>query len=144
MNLTECVQFATEHPVAYLASVDGDQARVRALLMDHADDTGFYFTVLSGKEVTAQLHKNPNVEVCWYNNPAELADCKQMRVTGKVEFLDDPAAKAKAYESRAFLEDVTGRKIKDRVEPLKIAHGEAHFWVLTDAGGEQDLTRLTF
>jgi uncharacterized pyridoxamine 5'-phosphate oxidase family protein len=144
MDLKECVQFATEHPVCYLATIDGDQPRVRALLMDHADETGFYLTVLTGKDMTNQLHKNPKVEVCWYNNPADLADCKQLRVTGRVEFLNDEKSKSRAWDNRSFLEQVTGRKLKDRIEALKISHGEAHFWVLTDAGGEEDLTRIKF
>jgi uncharacterized pyridoxamine 5'-phosphate oxidase family protein len=46
MDLKECAQFAAERPVCSLGTIDGDQPRVRTLLMDHADETGFYFSGL--------------------------------------------------------------------------------------------------
>lgn len=144
MDLKECVQFAKEHPVCFLGTIDGDQPRVRAMLMDQADETGFYFTVMAGKQVTEQIRANPKIEVCWYNNPAELADCKQLRVYGAAEFLTDQESKDRSVDSRKFLDDVTGRSISQLATPMRIAHGDAHFWVLTDSSAEAEIEHLKF
>ena len=89
MDLKDCISFATEHPICFLATEDGDQARVRALLLWFADQRGFYFMTMSPKGFSRQLHANPKVEVCFYNGASELPDSKQMRVTGLAEFVDD-------------------------------------------------------
>lgn len=144
MDLTECAQCATEHPVCFLGTIDGDQPRVRTLLMDHADETGFYFIVMAGKEVMKQIRANPKIEVCWYNSPAELADCKHLRVYGTAEFLTDQESKGWAVRNREFLDGVTGRSISPLATPMRIAHGDAHFWVLTDACAEAEVEHLRF
>jgi pyridoxamine 5'-phosphate oxidase len=43
MDFKDCVDFANETKTCYLATVEGDQPRVRALGMWYADETGFYF-----------------------------------------------------------------------------------------------------
>ena len=144
MDFSECVQFAKEHPVAFVSSIDGNQPRVRAMLMDNADETGFYFTVMEGKQVTKQLKKNPKIEVCWYNNPAELPDCKQLRVFGTAEFLTDETSKNRSVENRKFLDGLTGRSISQLATPIRIAHGDAHFWIITDACAEDKIEHLEF
>ena len=55
MDLQECTKFATENPVCYLATADGDQPRVRVVLMWFADERGFYFAILSPKNVIKPL-----------------------------------------------------------------------------------------
>ena len=144
MGLKECAQFATEHPVCFMGTIDGDQPRVRTLLMHHADETGFYFVIMDGKQVLQQIRANPKVEVCWYNNPAELPDCRHLRVCGTAEVLTDQASKDQAVESRKFLDDVTGKKISQLANMVRIAHGDAHFWVLTDACAESAIEHLKF
>jgi uncharacterized pyridoxamine 5'-phosphate oxidase family protein len=112
--------------------------------MDHADETGFYFIIMEGKQVIEQIRANPKVEVCWYNNPAQLPDCKQLRVYGTAEFLTDRESKGWAVENRKFLDDVTGRSISQLANAVRIAHGDAHFWVLTDACAEAEIEHVKF
>ena len=142
MNKQDCIQFVNENPTAYLATIDGDQPRVRILLTWFADESGFYFITLSPKEMYKQLKLNPKVEICFYNNPADLNSAKQMRLTGKVEFLTDEATVAKAYEARAFLEQIVGRAVKQYVVPFRITTGEAHFWTMMDILKEPELERI--
>jgi uncharacterized pyridoxamine 5'-phosphate oxidase family protein len=33
MNLQDCIQFATQNPICFLATIEGDQPRVRALAL---------------------------------------------------------------------------------------------------------------
>lgn len=144
MNLQDCIKFANENPVCYLATTDGDQPRVRALLMWFADKNGFYFAILSPKEVYKQLQNNPKVEVCFYNNAADLQDAKSMRVIGEIEFPDDEALKKKVSEERAFLEQITGRPIEPIMKVFRIYTGEAHFWTMADVLKEPELERIKF
>jgi uncharacterized pyridoxamine 5'-phosphate oxidase family protein len=144
MAFQDCIQFASENPVCYVATMDGDQPRVRGFLLWLADENGFTFIGLSPKRVSSQLKANPKVEVCFYNNPAELSGAKQMRVTGEVEFLEDQETLDKAYETRAFLDDLAGRSIRPFVEVFRISSGEAHFWTLADVLKEPTLERIRF
>ncbi len=144
MNLRDCVDFANQHPIAYLATEDGDQPRVRALLMLFADETGFYFVTFTPKAMARQLKENPNVEVCFFNNPPALPEAKQLRVTGRAEFVQDPAIKQKGVEARLFLEPIVGRPIAPIVEVFRVGHGEAHFWTIPDVLKESQLERVRF
>jgi pyridoxamine 5'-phosphate oxidase len=144
MNMQDCVSFANENPVCFIATMDGDQPRVRGFLMCFADENGFYFATMSPKEVTKQLKTNPKIEVCFYNNPTELQHAKQMRVTGKAEFVDDQALHRKICEERAFLGDIAGQPIDPIMEIFRIHSGQAHFWTMMDVLKEPELERITF
>jgi uncharacterized pyridoxamine 5'-phosphate oxidase family protein len=144
MSIQDCIKFANDNPVCFMATIDGDQARVRTLLMFFADENGFYFGTLSPKAFTQQLKENPKVEVCFYNNPSELQGAKQMRVTGVVEFLDDQALVDRITQERSFLEPLAGRPLADLWEVFRIPAGEAHYWTLPDVLKEPELERIKF
>lgn len=144
MDLQECIKFANDNPVCYLATTDGKQPRVRALLMWYADETGFYFETLSPKDISKHLHQNHRVEICYYNNPAELKDAKSMRLTGEIEFINDPVIKKKAYEDRKFLDDIVGKSIEPYLEVFRMKSGDAHFWTMADVLREKELEHLKF
>ena len=144
MELCDCLRFASEHPVCYLASEDGDQARVRPLLLWFADDSGFYFMTMSPKRLSEQLHRNPKVEICFFNGAGELPDAEAMRVTGAVEFMDDAELTRKVAEERSALEGIIGRPLEPITEVFRLTHGEASFWTLADVLRERELPRVVF
>ena len=114
------------------------------MLQFKADETGFYYSLMSMKRVFDQLEKNPKAEICCFNNPSELAHSKMMRITGKLELLDDDQLREEVYKSRGFLEQITGRSLKQYIEVFRLSTGEAVFWTLKDAGGEREITPLKF
>jgi pyridoxamine 5'-phosphate oxidase len=144
MEFQQCIEFAAEHPICFMATEDGDQPRVRPLLLWFADERGFYFMTMSPKRFPQQLHANPKAEVCFYNGAVELADSQSMRVTGAVEFVDDPDLIHKVSAERAALEGIIGRPLEPITEVFRIASGEAHFWTLMDILKEQELERIAF
>jgi uncharacterized pyridoxamine 5'-phosphate oxidase family protein len=144
MDIQDCVKFATENPVCYLATADGDQPKVRTWLLWYADEGGFYFVGIAGKEVTQQLEHNPKVELCFFNNAPQPQDWKHMRLMGKVEFLTTEEMLDKAYEARSFLDPIVGRSVKPLVRPFRVYTGEAHFWTLAGFLREPELERVTF
>jgi len=144
VELNDCVEFASEHPICYVATEDEDQPRVRPLLLWFADSRGFYFMTMSPKQFSAQLHQNPKVEVCFYNGASELPDAQMMRLTGAVEFVDDAELVRKVSEERAALEGIIGRPLEPIAEVFRIASGEARFWTLMDILKEPELETLRF
>lgn len=124
----DCIKFANENPICYLATVEDDQPRVRALGFWFADETGFYFQSSTVKEFPAQLIKNPKTEVCFYKHEGMTGT--MLRIAGKVEILNDPKLHEKALADRPFLKNF-GLTVGDpRFFIFRIAHGEAHFWTM--------------
>jgi pyridoxamine 5'-phosphate oxidase len=144
MNLQDFIQFANANPVCYIATVEGDQPRVRGVLALPADESGFYYTLLSMKKVCAQLRANPRMEVCYYNNPSNLGEARQMRVSGVAELVQDKALIHKVAQERAFLEPVLGQPLEPVTEIWRISHGDAHFWTMGDVGKEAQLEHVRF
>jgi pyridoxamine 5'-phosphate oxidase len=144
MEFARCTEFATEHPICYIATEDGDQPRVRALLLWFADERGFYFMTMSPKGFSHQLHDNPKVEVCFYNGASELSDAVEMRVTGAVEFVHDAELTHKVAQERAALEGIIGRPLEPITEVFCITSGEARFWTLMDILKEDQLETVRF
>lgn len=141
MDFKDYTDFANEAKTCYLATVDGDQPRVRALGMWYADETGFYFQAQTVKAMCKQLEKNPKVE--GYFHAKDMS--KVMRVTGKVKFIDDLAIRAKCIEDRPFVKNFG---ITEPDNPLlavfQIYTGEAYFWTMADSMKEADIPRVKF
>ena len=144
MNLQKYLDFANENPICYLATVEDDQPRVRTVMVRIANESGFYFETLHGKDVWKQMKQNPKVEVCFYNNPAELQNAKSMRITGEVEFTDDAAIKQQIYEQVKFLDDIIGKSVKPVLEIFRIKSGDIHFWTMMDVLKESQIEHIKF
>ena len=139
MTMQECISFATEHPVCSLATVDGNQPRVRTFLLWRADENGFYFETLNPKDVYEQLTNNPKVEICFFNHESDLEKAKTMRLSGEVEFLDDPDLKKQLLQDWPFLQDA-----EPVLELFRVRSGEAFFWTMNDVLKEKEIERVSF
>lgn len=126
MNFQDCIKFSNENPICYLATVENDQPRVRALGFWFADESGFYFQTGAVKEFYHQLKRNPKTEVCFYKH--ENMTGSMLRVAGSVEFLNDIKLKEKVLIDRPFLKSFGLTIDSPGLIIFKIAHGEAHFW----------------
>ncbi len=127
-TIQDCIQFANENPMCYLATVEGDQPRVRALGFWFADETGFYFVMSSMKEVPRQLEMNPKAEICFYKHEGMIGT--MLRVAGKTEFVKDRELKEKAITDRPFLKSFGLTADSPELIIFRIVHGEAHFWTM--------------
>jgi pyridoxamine 5'-phosphate oxidase len=143
-SFQDCVKFANEEipqRICSFATTEGDQPHVRILSMCFADEKGFYFQTESVKSVYKQLQKNNKVELCFLSPKTRV----MMRVTGKVEFLDDPGLKSKIYNDRPYLKNVG---IKGPDDPLfvifRVGPGEAWFWTMSDSMKEAQIERIKF
>ena len=99
MTKEEILEFATKNPVCSLATIDGNQPRVRTIMLYKADENGIIFCTGRDKAVHKQLQANPAAELCFYNAEQGL----QVRIEGTVEMLDDLELKKKVVEAFSFL-----------------------------------------
>jgi len=72
------VKFLKEAGTYYLATVDGDKARVRPFGTVNVFEGKVYIQTGKSKDVSKQIHANPNVEICAFMNGEWL------RVSGKL------------------------------------------------------------
>jgi pyridoxamine 5'-phosphate oxidase len=141
MDLQEYVKFANENPGCFLATLDGDQPRVRPVRMWYADRTGFYFESKSVKALCQQLEKNPRVEICYLSPDTS----RVMRVSGRAEFIHDMAVRERVYEERP---NIRKQGVKGPEDPLltvfAVRHGEAYFWTMAENMKESEIPRVRF
>jgi pyridoxamine 5'-phosphate oxidase len=146
IDFEKCVQFANDHPTCSIATVDGDQPRVRTFGLWFADKDGFYFSSGKTKSIYRQCTVNPKVELCFYAPPERPPEeggavdiGMMMRATGTVKFLDDTAIKQRLFEERPFL-----RSLAENVVIFHVHNGEAWFWTWEDNLREADIKRIPF
>ena len=81
------VDFLKEAGTYYLATVEGDQTRVRPFGTAHIFEDKLYIQTGKVKDVSKQIHANPKVEVCAFK------DGKRLRVAG--ELVEDDRVEAR-------------------------------------------------
>ena len=128
MESDEYIKFANDNPTSYLASVEGDQPRVRGLLLWFADKTGLYYNTGAMKEMYKQLQANPKVEVCFFD--AKSKSLQQMRVAGQVFFLNDLDLKKKLIAARPFLKQWGLTPENPDLIVFRVAKCHVHFWTI--------------
>ncbi len=136
----EYIKFANENPISFLATLDGNQARVRGFQLWYADKTGLYYSTAANKDVIIQLKANPKVEACFFSSKSK--EMQQMRVTGTVEFVNDLEMKKKLLDARPFLKQAGLTPENPGLILLKIVKCTAHFW--TFATGNQPKKCVSF
>ena len=81
------VDFLKEAETYYLATVDGDQPRVRPFGTINIFDGKLYIQTGKVKDVSKQIHANPKVELCAFK------DGRWLRLSGKL--VEDERIEAK-------------------------------------------------
>ena len=141
MSFKEYTDFANENNMCYLATVEGEQPRVRAMGMWYADETGFWFQSQSVKALYKQIKENEKVEV--YFCTPDFS--KVMRVYGKMKIVEDMEARGKCIAERLNLKSMGITEPDDPL--LAVFHlytGEAYFWTREDSMKEADIPREKF
>jgi len=144
MDLRDVIEFANKNQVCYVATNEGDQPRVRGFLMWFADETGFYYHTGVPKRVYSQLVNNPKVEVCFFAQEAAEPAGKMLRVTGKVEFVDDTNLKKRLVEERPFLKAIVSGDNDPNLVIFRIYSGEARFWTMENNMREDEVEVVYF
>ena len=145
MDFQDCIKFANETRTCYLATVEGDQPRVRAMGLYSAEETGFYFMTESVKALYKQLQNNKKVEVIFHGSGSGPGPGQIMRVSGEIEFVDDIDYRTKVFNERPFLKGLGVTGPEDHLFVVfRIAIGEAFFWTFADNMKEAEIERIKF
>ena len=90
--MEEVVKFLKDADVYYLATMDGDQPRVRPFGTAHVFENRLYIQTGKRKEVSREIHNNPKVEICAFKNGEWLRVSGELveddRIEAKVSMLD--------------------------------------------------------
>jgi uncharacterized pyridoxamine 5'-phosphate oxidase family protein len=95
-KMEKVVKFLKEAGTYYLATVEGDQPRVRPFGTAHIFEGKLYIQTGKVKDVSKQLHANPKAEICAFK------DGTWLRVSG--ELVEDDRREARASMLEAYPE----------------------------------------
>jgi len=87
----------------HLASIDGDQPRLRPVSPVRTDGFNIYIANLRSYHKTAEIEANPNVELC-YLDPEH----NQVRITGVAEVLSDREVLQEIWDENPLLRQYLG------------------------------------
>ena len=124
MNKEEIMQFIRENPICFLATVEDDIPRVRAIATYKADERGILIQISTPKDVYKQLAKNPKVELCYHS----LAKNMQLRVNGTAEFLEDQDLKEHVVKDRPFLKPLVEAEGYDVIKIFRVTNASVYVW----------------
>lgn len=144
MNKEEIFTLINNNPVGYLATEDGDQPRVRALLIYKAGNEGIIFHTGIFKDLYNQILKNPKTEICFNDFKSGV----QVRVFGELELINDKGLKDEILQSpsRAFLREwVKNGDMKDYYNELAVfnlKNGRAVTWIMKNNFSKKKIIEL--
>jgi uncharacterized pyridoxamine 5'-phosphate oxidase family protein len=128
MNKSEILAFLNANPVFHLATVEGSRPHVRGMYLYRADEKGILFHTGKMKDIHKQLTANPNVEMSFNNGKFE--DLIQIRVSGKVELIEDLDLKKEIVQKREFLKPWVERDGYESLAVYRLKNGKAAIWTM--------------
>ena len=138
MKKEEIFHLMNENPVFHLATLEGDQPRVRGMLLFRANEEGIIFHTASTKDVFTQIQKNPKVELCFQGNGS------QIRVTGELEHNKDEILREEIYNhpTRKFLQAWKENGVEDLLQVFILKNGTAIEWTMENNFDEKRYIEL--
>lgn len=112
-----------------LATMDGDQPRVRPVSPVRVDGFTIYIANLKSYEKTAQIEANPKVELCYLDE-----DHNQVRITGRAEVVTDRSLLEDIWRKNRLLEHYLGSIDNPELVVYRVAPSRVTFmqeWALT-------------
>jgi general stress protein 26 len=106
----------------FLATIDGDQPRLRPVSPVRVDGFTIYVANLRSYGKTREIAANPQVELCYLDQ-----DHDQVRITGVAEILTDRALLAEIWEGNPLLRRYLGsidnpELIIYRIQPRRVRY----------------------
>ena len=120
--LLEIKDYLAECKVFYLATVDGDNARVRPFGVSEIYNGRLYLMSGKSKDVFKQLVKNPNFEL----SATKANGAEWIRVSGKLVNDDDVVMKQYILDQNPELKQLY--QADDNMAAMYITEGEARFF----------------
>lgn len=118
VNLAQAVIQADRFP--YLATIDGDQPRLRPVSPVKTDGFTIYVANLRGYHKTEEIAANPRIELCYLDDRHD-----QVRITGCAEIVLDQMLLQEIWDAnpllRQYLGDINNPQlIVYRIQPTRV------------------------
>ena len=123
--MKEVYDFLKECGIFYIATVDGDKPRVRPFGVVNIFEDKLYIQTGKIKNVSKQIEKNPNVEICCFK------DGKWLRLEGKVVRDDRKEPKVSMLDANPELKSMYSAD-DDNTEVLYFKDAKGTFYTFTD------------
>ena len=123
--MKEVFEFLKECETFYLATVEGNQPRVRPFGAINIFEDKLYIQTGKSKNVSKQMQINPNVEICAFK------DGTWLRLEGKVTRDDRIPAKESMLDANPMLKNMYSAD-DDNTEVLYFEKAKATFYSFTD------------
>ena len=125
-TLAQSVMQEAKFPM--LASIDGDQPRLRPVSPVKTDGFTVYVANLKAYHKTQEIAANPKVELCYMDSKHD-----QVRITGRAEVLEDEPEIQAIWESNPLLRQYLGTPENPMLIIYKIIPHQVRFmreWAL--------------
>lgn len=124
MNPKQILEFLNLNPVCHLATLEDGRPRVRGMFMYRADEQGLLFHTASSKSLAGQVADGAPVEVCFNDSDT------QIRVSGTVEVVADPAIRQEIVSSRPFMQPWVRKYGFDLLKVFRVKNCSAAVWAV--------------
>ena len=124
--MQEVCEFLKKCGTYYLATVEGDQPRVRPFGTANIFEDKLYIQTAKSKDVSKQIQKNPKVELCGFT------EGKWIRVAGELVRDDRVEAKQSMLDAHPSLKGMYSAE-DDNTEVLYFKNATATISSFTDA-----------
>jgi uncharacterized pyridoxamine 5'-phosphate oxidase family protein len=131
----DVVQLLDKVGYFFLATVDGQEARVRPFGFMGLRDGKLWFCTSKAKEVYAQLTKNPHVELAYTFTPEMVT----LRIRGRVVLDDDMELKKDIVAKSEVVRSIYGSADNPKLTTFCLEHGQA---IIADIAGRDVKTSL--
>ena len=138
MTKKEILDFLKENHLCFMATVDGNKPRVRAMDTYRADDDGIIYYTNKNKDVYKQIAANPEVETCYHDAKKSVI----VRVSGRMESLEDLELKKEIIESLPFLKEIYSKDNYSSMAVCRLRNGKANVFTMKDTGAPKTYVDL--
>lgn len=144
MQKEQIFEIINKNPAFFLSTVDGNEPRVRTIALYKADESGIVFHTGPFKDVYKQIMKNPNVQMCFYDQTQNI----QIRVRGTLECISSDELKDEIsnHPSRVFMQAwkancKTKQDFYNMFDVFSLKNGLANVWTFeTNFAPKEDIT----
>ncbi|MFH1844009.1 MAG: pyridoxamine 5'-phosphate oxidase family protein [bacterium] len=136
-NQAGILEAVAEQQLFALATLDGDQPRVRTFACIRADETGLYFSTFKEKDVYQQLTSHPRVELCFL----DLDNMVQIRVAGTVTEIADEQLKHELLAELPWIKS-SGEEALAKAAVFRLADGLATVWTPATSSAPKQFIEL--
>ena len=139
MNRNDMLMFINANPACCLATVENDRPRVRGMLLYRADEKGLVFHTGDYKDLYRQVLENPYAEACFTSPDGGI----QIRVSGKMEIVEDLDLKKEIVEARDFLRAWVYENGFEKLKVLRLGECTTTLWTFERNFAPKEYVTLT-